>query len=110
MTTESAAQRPTSLITRNSDVFKNVFFKCVLSHYLGLDPNFDEAADDGEHVADDEQDVPAVDELHSVAPAHAAAEAALKETHVLLQGDDKDGCYGVFLNVIFTYSGRITHK
>lgn len=52
--------------------------------YLGLDPDFDEAAQDGEHVADDEQDVPAVDELQPVSQAHAAGEFAFEELHVLL--------------------------
>lgn len=34
--------------------------------YLRFNSNFDEAADDREHVADDEQDIPAVYKLHSV--------------------------------------------
>lgn len=57
---------------------------------LRFNPNFDEASDDGEGVADDEQDVPAVDELQSVAPAHAAAEHVFKVLHVLLMQHRED--------------------
>lgn len=53
-------------------------------HYLGLDSNLNEAADDGEHVADDEQDVPTVDELHPVSPAHTPAKPVFEELHILL--------------------------
>lgn len=58
-----------------------------LTSYLGLDADFDEAADDGEGVADNKQNVPAVDELYSVSPAHAAAKSVFEELHVLLGGD-----------------------
>lgn len=63
---------------------KKQFLSNVCHHYLGLDPNLDEAADDGEHVADDEQNIPAVDELHSVSPAHTAPEFVFEKLHVLL--------------------------
>lgn len=60
------------------------------NYYLRLDPNFDEAADDGEHVADDEQNIPAIDELHSVSPAHTAAKFVFEKLHVLLVRDMED--------------------
>lgn len=66
----------------------------LTSCYLGLYPNFDEAADDGERVTDDEQNIPAVDELHPVSPAHAAAQFVFEKLHVLLgkeMGDDQRG-------------------
>lgn len=66
----------------------------LTSCYLGLYPNFDEAADDGERVTDDEQNIPAVDELHPVSPAHAAAQFVFEKLHVLLgkeMGDDQWG-------------------
>ncbi len=59
------------------------------SYYLGLDPNFDEAADDGEQVADNEQDVPAVDELHSVSPAHTASQLVFEKLNVLLVREEE---------------------
>lgn len=56
-----------------------------LAHlYLGLDPNLDEATEDGEGVADDEQNIPAVNELHSVSPAHTAAKFVFEKLHILL--------------------------
>lgn len=71
-----------------------------MSYYLRLNPNFDEAADDGEHVADDEQDIPAVDELHPVAPAHGAAKLVFEKLHILLlegwKMSDKMGSCVVF--------------
>lgn len=59
-------------------MMENLFF------HLRFNPNFDEAPDDGEGVADNEQNVPAIDELQSVAPAHAAAEHVFEVLHVLL--------------------------
>ena len=53
--------------------------------YLGLDADLDEAADDGEGVADDEEEVPAVDELHPVSKAHPADQSVFEELHVLLE-------------------------
>lgn len=63
--------------------------------YLWFNPDFDEASDDGEGVADDEQKIPAVDELQSVSPAHAAAERVFKILHVLLIQEKEDiaRCY-----------------
>lgn len=58
--------------------------------YLGLNPNLDEATDDGEGVADDEQNIPAVDELHSVSPAHTAAKLVVEKLHVLLVREEED--------------------
>lgn len=52
--------------------------------YLGLYPNLDEAADDGEQVADDQQDVPAVNELHPVRPADTAAKFVTEKLHIFL--------------------------
>lgn len=70
-----------------------------MSCYLGLDPNFDEAAYNGEHVADDEQDIPAVDELHPVSPAHTAAKFVFEKLHVLLIKRRKT------INEMVVYSG-----
>lgn len=58
--------------------------------YLGLNPDFDEAADDGEHVAHDEQNIPAVDELHPVSPAHTATQFVFEVLHVLLGKETGD--------------------
>lgn len=52
---------------------------------LSVDADLHEAAGDGEQVADDEEDVPAVDELHPVGPAHAAAEVDFEEEDELLR-------------------------
>lgn len=52
---------------------------------LGLNANLDEAANNGEHIANDEQEVPAVDELHPVSPAHTAPQPLSEELHTLLQ-------------------------
>lgn len=52
--------------------------------YLGLDPNLDEATEDGEGVADDEQNIPAVNELQSISPAHTAAKLVFEKLHILL--------------------------
>ncbi len=99
----------TSLITRNwepcSEAEKTVYTSAGTDHspyYLGLYPDFDEAADDGEHVADDEQNIPAVDELHSVSPAHTAAQFVFEKLHILLimemedDQEDEKLCYVLF--------------
>lgn len=52
--------------------------------HLGLDAHFDDAAGDGEDVADDEEDVPPVDELHPVRPAHLSIQGLPEELHELL--------------------------
>lgn len=52
--------------------------------YLGLNANLDDTSGDGEDVADNEEDVPAIDELQTVAPAHFAIQVLLKEPHKLL--------------------------
>lgn len=52
--------------------------------HLVLNADFDEAASDGEDVADDEEDIPAVDELHAVGPAHFTAQGLPEEVHILL--------------------------
>lgn len=55
-----------------------------MSYYLGFNSNLDEAADDGKHVADNEQNIPAVDKLQSVSPAYAAAKSGLEKLRVFL--------------------------
>lgn len=57
--------------------------------YLWLNPNFNEAANDGEHVANDEQNIPAIDELHSVSPGYTAAKFAFEKLHILLFGEEE---------------------
>ena len=79
---------------------------------LWFDAYLDEAAYDGEKVADDEEDVPAVDELHAVGPAHLAAQIVLEERHKLLKHvvqnkkhTDKDkGEWGRLALIGFLYS------
>lgn len=58
-------------------------------YYLWLNPNFNEAADDGEHVANDEQNIPAIDELHSVSPGYTAAKFVFEKLHILLFGEEE---------------------
>lgn len=74
----------TSLFTLQERTRQPETITLCASRYLGLDPNFDEAAYNGEHVADDEQEIPAVDELHPVSPAHTAAKFVFEKLHVLL--------------------------
>lgn len=52
--------------------------------HLGFNANFDDAAHDGEDVADDEKNVPAIDELQAVGPAHFTAQYVPEVLHVLL--------------------------
>lgn len=52
---------------------------------LRLDADFDDAAGDGEDVADDEEDEPAVNELQAVGPGHRAVQVLLKVAHILLR-------------------------
>lgn len=53
--------------------------------YLRLDADLYEGSDDGEEIADDEQDVPAVNELHPVAPTHRPIQFASKVPYELLR-------------------------
>lgn len=39
--------------------------------YLDLDGDFEHRAGDGENVANDDEDVPAVNKLHPVRPTHS---------------------------------------
>lgn len=55
-----------------------------LQTHLGFDANFDDAARDCEDVADDQEDVPAIDELQAVGPAHFTAQDVPEVLHVLL--------------------------
>lgn len=64
--------------------------------HLGFNANFDDAARDCEDVADDQKDVPAIDELQAVGPAHLTAQDVPEVLHVLLtstqsQLERKDG-------------------
>lgn len=60
--------------------------------HLWLNADFDDTANDGENVADDEEDIPAVNELQPVTPAHFAVQSLLKEVHKLLaHRDNKRG-------------------
>lgn len=52
--------------------------------HLGFNANFDDAAHDGEDVADDQKNVPAIDELQAVGPAHFTAQYVSEVLHVLL--------------------------
>lgn len=52
--------------------------------HLGLNANFDDAARDREDVTDDQEDVPAIDELQAVGPAHFTTQDVLEVLHVLL--------------------------
>lgn len=53
------------------------------THFV-LNADFDKTARDGEDVADDEEDIPAVDELHAVGPAHFTAQNLPEVVHILL--------------------------
>lgn len=52
---------------------------------LWLDADLDDAACDGEDVADDEEDKPAVDKLKPVRPAHFTIQSLPEVAHELLQ-------------------------
>lgn len=53
--------------------------------HLWFNTNFDDAASYGEDVTDDEEDVPAVNELQPVGPGHFSVQGLLEEVHVLLK-------------------------
>lgn len=53
--------------------------------HLRLDADFHDTASDGEDITDDKEDVPAVDELHAVCPAHLTVQSLLKVQHKLLE-------------------------
>lgn len=55
-----------------------------LQTHLGFNANFDDAARDCEDVADDQEDVPAIDELQAVGPEHFTAQDVPEVLHVLL--------------------------
>lgn len=64
---------------------RETMFPCPrLQTNLGFNPNFDDAACDGEDVADDQKDVPAIDELQAVGPAHFTAQGVPEVLHVFL--------------------------
>lgn len=52
--------------------------------YLGLNADLYEGAGNGEQITDDEQDVPAIDELHPVPPTHWAFQFVFKVLYKLL--------------------------
>lgn len=62
--------------------------------HLWLNADLDEGTSYSEHVADDEEDEPAVNELHSVSPRHSAIHGVLKEMHKLLQHRTRAGKKG----------------
>lgn len=63
----------------------------LINHtYLGLNSYFDEAADDGEDVADNEQNIPAVNELHSVSPAHTTIKSVFEKLSIFLCEEIRD--------------------
>lgn len=88
-------------------------------YYLGFNPNLDEAADDGEYVTDHEQKIPAVNELHSVSPAHTAAKSVFEELHILLNREMRNDqwheeCYDIYIwnlnkHLLETICQRITN-
>lgn len=53
--------------------------------HLRFDAYFDDAADDGEDVADDEEDIPAVNKFQTICHVHFAIESLLEELHELLK-------------------------
>lgn len=57
--------------------------KLILDLWLNADLN--DAACDGEDVADDEEDKPAVNKLKPVRPAHFTIQSLLEVAHKLLQ-------------------------
>lgn len=57
-------------------------------HVLRFNADFDETPSNGEDIADDKEDVPAVDELQPVCPAHFTIQSFLEELHKLLLQDD----------------------
>lgn len=59
---------------------------------LRFNANFDEAASYGEYVADDEEDVPAIDKLQPVGPGHFTVQVLFEEVHVLLLKHKATGC------------------
>lgn len=56
--------------------------------HLGFNADFDDSASDGEEVADDKKDVPAVNELHPVGPAHLTVQGLLEELYKLLKNTE----------------------
>lgn len=52
---------------------------------LWLNADLDDAACDGEDVANDEEDKPAVDKLKTVGPAHFTVQSLFEVVHKLLQ-------------------------
>lgn len=60
-------------------------------HYLGLNADLHDGSQHGEDIADDQQDVPTVEELHPVRQAHALLVAALEELTEFLRGEEKPG-------------------
>lgn len=53
--------------------------------YLGLNTDLYEGAGDGEQVTDDEQDIPAIEEFHPVAPTHCVLQFVFKVLYKLLE-------------------------
>lgn len=52
-------------------------------YILCLDADFDETASDSKDITDDEEDIPAVNKLKPVSPAHFTIQRCLKELHKL---------------------------
>lgn len=57
----------------------------ALVSYLELDGDFEHWASDGEDIADDDEDVPAVNEFHPIRPTHLLPIMLQKESGVLLE-------------------------
>lgn len=82
---------------------KQHFLVQSLQTHLGFNANFDDAAHDGEDVADDQKDVPAIDELQAVRQAHFTTQDVPEVLHVLLtstqmQFDGKEGNHQLQIN------------
>lgn len=69
---------------------QNLRFAPPLTPYLGLDADLHDGSQDGEDVADHQEDVPAVEELHAVRQAHALVVTAPEEPTELLRGEKKN--------------------
>ena len=53
--------------------------------HLRLNADFDDTAGDGEDITDDKEDIPAINELQPVCPAHFTMQCFFKKLHKLLE-------------------------
>ena len=72
-------------------ICKTSGFAPPVSPYLGFDADLHDGSQDGEDVADHQENVPAVEEFHAVRQAHALVVTALEEPAELLRGEEKRG-------------------